>query len=84
VEALRPGTVGDEFKQAGGLAACNPECRRNSRFIKPEQRGCGGGGAQRARGAGRMEAARIGHRRLERGGTGRLESNVEACIAMAM
>jgi hypothetical protein len=34
VKALRPRTVGDEFKQAGGLAARNPERHRNPPCIE--------------------------------------------------
>ena len=68
MKALRPSTVGDEFKQAGGLTARNPERDRNPPCIEPEQRGGGGRGTQCAGGAGGMEAARIGHCRLKRGG----------------
>ncbi len=68
MEALRPGAIGHEFKQAGGLAACNSKRSRHLRRIQAEQRAGGRSGAQRAGGAGRMEAAPVRYCRLERGG----------------
>src|SRR6516165_4596497 len=75
VEALRPGAIGDEFKQAGSLAARNSKCHRHLRGVQSEQCASSRGGAKRASCAGGVEAAPVCHRRLERGGN--TASNLE-------
>ena len=59
VEPFRPGSVGHEFEQPACLAASDPNCDAQLLGVQPEQGARRGGGAERARGAGGMEAARI-------------------------
>ena len=68
VEALRPGTIGDEFEQAASLAARDPKCDRHLRRIQSEQCASGRCCAERTSCAGGVEAAPVCHRGLERCG----------------